>query len=64
MNKHPQVKVVRVFPAEQAGCTRCKCEEEDFPGGLVVKDLLANAGHIGSTPVHEDPTCCRATKPV
>ena len=53
-----------MFPAEQAGCTRCKCEEEDFPGGLVVKDLLANAGHIGSTPVHEDPTCCRATKPV
>ena len=28
-------------------------EGRDFPGGPVVKDLLANAGGIGSIPGHE-----------
>ena len=39
-----------MFPAEQAGCTRRKCMKEDFPSGLVVKNLPANAGHMGLTP--------------
>ena len=36
----------------------------DFPGGAVVKNPPANAGGTGSSPGQEDPTCCRATKPV
>ena len=36
----------------------------DFPGGAVVKNLPANAGDTGSSPVPEDPTCCGATKPM
>ena len=35
-----------------------------FPGGTVVKNLHTNAGDTGSSPVWEDPTCRRATKPV
>jgi len=34
-----------------------------FPGGSVVKNLLANAGDTGSIPDLGAPTCCRATKP-
>ena len=36
----------------------------DFPGGTVVKNLPANAGDTGSSPVQEDPTCHGATNPV
>ena len=36
----------------------------DFPGGGVVKNLPANAGDMRLIPGPEDPTCCRATKPV
>lgn len=36
----------------------------DFPGGPEVKDLLANPGDTGSSPVQEDSTCRRATEPV
>ena len=35
-------------------------QKRDFPGGAVVKNPPANAGAL----VQEDPTCCRATKPV
>ena len=35
-----------------------------FPGGAVVKNPLANAGDMGSSPGLEDPTCPGATKPV
>ena len=35
-----------------------------FPGSAVVKNLPANAGDTGSSPVREDPTCCRANKPM
>ena len=35
-----------------------------FRGGPVVKHLPANAGGTGLMPGWEDPTCCRATKPV
>ena len=34
----------------------------DFPGGPVVENLPANAGHVCSIPGGEDPTCQRATK--
>ena len=44
--------------------TRNKTEGRDFPGGTVVKNPPANAGDMGSSLVLEDPTCCRATKPV
>ena len=37
---------------------------EDFAGGPVVKNSLANAGDVSSIPVQEDPTCHGATKPV
>ena len=37
---------------------------QDFSGGAVVKNLPANAEHMGSIPVWEDPTCRGATKPV
>ena len=33
----------------------------DFPGGLVDKNLLANAGDTGSIPGRKDPTPHRAT---
>ena len=39
------------------------CIVVDFPAGLVVKNLPANAGDMGSVP-WEDLTCCGATKPV
>ena len=35
-----------------------------FPAGSVVKNLPGNTGDTGSTLIWEDPTCCRATKPV
>ena len=35
-----------------------------FPGGAVVENLPANAGHTGSSPGLEDPTCRGATRPV
>ena len=35
-----------------------------FPGGSVVKNLLANVGDTKSILGQEDPTCHRATKPV
>ena len=37
---------------------------EDFPGGLVVKNLPVNEGTWVLPLVWEDPTCCRAVKPV
>ena len=40
-----------------------KTYNTDFPGGLVVKNLLASAGDMGSIPGLEDPTCHEATKP-
>ena len=36
----------------------------DFPGGAVVNNPPANAGSRVRALVQEDPTCCRATKPV
>ena len=39
-------------------------KERDFPGGLVVKNLPANAGGRSQSLVWEDPTWHRATKPV
>ena len=41
-----------------------KAHCRDFPGVPVVKNLSAIAGDTGSILVREDPTCCRATKPV
>ena len=35
-----------------------------FPGGLVVENLTASAGDMGLIPGLEDPTCCRAIKPM
>ena len=35
-----------------------------FPGGTVVKNRLPMQGTRVQSPVREDPTCCRATKPV
>ena len=35
-----------------------------FSGGSVVKNLPANAEDMGSILGQEDPTCCRATKPM
>ena len=35
-----------------------------FPGGSVVENPPTNAGDMGSIPDPEDPTCCRATKPM
>ena len=40
------------------------CKFLDFPGGTVVKNPPANAGDTVRALVQEDPTCCRATKPV
>ena len=40
-----------------------KINYRGFPGGWVV-NLPANTGDMGSTLIWEDPTCCRATKPV
>ena len=40
-----------------------KINYRGFPGGSVV-NLPANTGDMGSTLIWEDPTCCRATKPV
>ena len=45
-------------------CPQFKCPTRDFPGGKVVKNTPANAGHMGSSPGPEDPTCRGATKPV
>ena len=36
---------------------------QDFPGGIVGKNSPANAGDMGLTPVQEESTCFRATKP-
>ena len=36
----------------------------DFPGGAVVENSPANAGTRVQSPIWEDPTCHRATKPV
>ena len=36
----------------------------DFPGGAVVKNPPANAGNTGLSLVQEDPTCCRAARPM
>ena len=35
-----------------------------FPGGSVVKNPPGNAGDVGSTLIREDPTCCKADKPM
>ena len=45
-------------------CITLKCDLGGFPGGAVVGNLPANAGDMGSSPVREDLTCHRATKPV
>ena len=37
---------------------------QDFPGGLVVKNLPANAGDTGFIPGPGDPTCHGATRPM
>ena len=37
---------------------------QGFPGGSVVKKLLANTGEAGSIPGLEDPTRHGATKPM
>ena len=40
-------------------------QPQGFPGGPVVKILPCNAGDTTSLiPGPEDPTCCKATKPV
>ena len=39
-------------------------DDEDFPGGAVVKNPPANVGDTVLSLVREDPTCHRATKPV
>ena len=36
--------------------------ERDFPGGPVVKNLLASSGYTVYSLVREASTCCRATK--
>ena len=41
-----------------------KSKERDFPAGTVVKNPPANEGTQVRSLVREDPTCCRATKPV
>ena len=38
--------------------------KKGFPGGPVVKDLPCNEGTVVQSLVQEDPTCCKATKPV
>ena len=42
--------------------SQIKKRQRDFPGGPVVKNLLANAGYTVYSLVREDSTCCRATK--
>ena len=37
---------------------------QGFPGGAVVKNPPASAGTRVRALVQEDPTCCRAAKPV
>ena len=41
-----------------------KKDKRDFPGEAVVKNSPANAGTRVRALVQEDPTRCRATKPV
>ena len=45
-----------------------KLAPRGFPGGSVVKNPSANAGDIECRRIQsliwEDPTCCRATKPM
>ena len=41
-----------------------KKQGKGFPGCVVVGNLSARAGDTGSSPVQEDPTCCRASGPV
>ena len=41
-----------------------KCGISDFPRGPVVQNPPAKAGHMGSIPAWEDPTCLGAAKPV
>ena len=45
---------------------QCQPRQNDtgLPGGPVVKNLAANEGDTGLTPVQEDPTCHGATKPL
>ena len=43
----------------------CKqIQDEGFPGGSAIKNLLANAGNRVGSLIWEGPTCHRATKPV
>ena len=37
---------------------------QSFPSGSVVMDMPISAVNMGSIPDQEDPTCCRATKPM
>ena len=58
------VLLLKIYPANSSPYGLSVPELRDFPGGLVVKNLLANAGDTGLSLVQEDSTWCGATKPV
>ena len=57
-------KLGRGFGEFKTDCAQMLEDPGDFPGGAVVQNRLPMQGTRVQGLVREDPTCCRATKPV